>query len=88
MKKKPIIQQTCKLVTICYDKQVHGWVIEGKHKPVFASQVDLQNYCRNKLGLVPVTKPSKSRRPVRMYFQQLPHCSVWTGAPWDRTFSK
>jgi hypothetical protein len=81
-------QQPSKLVSICYDGRAQGWVIKGKHKPVFTAQIDLENYCRNKLGLIPVTTDPDSRRPVRKFYQQLPHCSVWTGAPWDRTFAK
>jgi hypothetical protein len=84
MKKKSQKNQESKLLTICYDDSRNGWVIEGQHKPVFSAQTDLENYCRNKLGRIPVTAGPNGRHP----YQDLPHSSVWTGAPWDKTFSK
>jgi hypothetical protein len=84
MKKKSQNHQESKLLTICYDDRRKGWVIEGQHKPIFSAQTDLENYCRNKLGRIPITARPNGRYP----YQDLPHSSVWTGAPWDRTFSK
>jgi hypothetical protein len=87
MKKKTKIQEESKLMPICYDKHLHGWIIKGKHKPAFSAQTDLENYVR-KLGRIPLTVDSESSKPGRKFYQQLPTSSVWTGAPWDRTFAK
>ena len=69
---------------IRFDRTRHGWVVVGdadERVKVFASQRAAQEYCSTKLGQWPVTVG----RTVTRY-QDLPHSSVWTGAPWDRSF--
>lgn len=88
MKKKSQNHQESKLLPICYDDHLHGWVIKGKHKPVFSAQTNLENYCRNKLGRIPINVDPDNSKPGRKYYPQLPTSSVWTGAPWDRSFTK
>ncbi len=70
---------------IRYDRELHGWVVEGdvgERKKVFDSQQAAQVYCSKKLGQFPITLgPAETRH------QDLPESSVWTGAPWDRSFA-
>lgn len=66
---------------IRYDAKRHGWVIDGApgRQVVFASEMGAENYCIHQLHSSPILpEPTK--------FQDLPHNSVWTGAPWDKTF--
>jgi hypothetical protein len=72
---------------IRYDEKLGGWVVEGVSKGVksklrpFATKMDAENYCIQKLHQCPITI-----LPQSTVYQQLPQTSVWTGAPWDRKF--
>jgi hypothetical protein len=65
-----------------YDIEKHGWIIEGAPKPqvVFASQMEAENHCIKVLHQAPVSPQTCQSH------QELPKKSVWTGAPWDRSF--
>ncbi len=60
MKKKAPKKQESKLLTICYEKSRQGWIIKGQYKPLFSTQTELENYCRNKLGRIPFVEVSDS----------------------------
>ncbi|HEV2694541.1 MAG TPA: hypothetical protein VG347_16730 [Verrucomicrobiae bacterium] len=66
-----------------YSVERHGWVIDGApgRQIVFATKMDAENHCIHKLH----THPTEVL-PKPTTFQDLPHSSVWTGAPWDKTF--
>jgi hypothetical protein len=68
MKKKTPKKQESKLLPICYEESRHGWIIKGQYKPLFSTQTDLENHCRNKLGRIPVVVDSDSARPGRKYY--------------------
>jgi hypothetical protein len=87
MKKKAHVKQPQKPCIISYNKSLHGWVIKGRSKPIFNERQDLENYCRNILGRLPILDPLIKDPPGTTY-PQLPKSSVWTGAPWDRYFAK
>jgi hypothetical protein len=71
-----------KPLSIKYDRAHHGWIVVGSGNPrIFATQCDIENYCVQKLGCFPVCLT-----PPKEEYQQLPRTSVWTGAPWDKTF--
>ena len=82
MKKKPAKRGQ---LTIRYDGERQGWIISrklGPRDPVFATKMDAENFCINKLHQFPiVVQPTAIRHP------ELPENSVWTGAPWDHTFA-
>lgn len=73
-------------VNIRYSSKLHGWVVDGSPGKVrvFASETEAENYCIYKLRKFPLT----NSLPNRTRFQELPHRSVWTGAPWDRSFAR
>ncbi len=55
------------------------WVVQimrGLYR-VFDTKEAAERYC---------LKQSVKRPQTRSYHQELPHSSVWTGAPWDHTF--
>ena len=70
-------------LVVRYHVQRHGWVIDGApgRLIVFASQMEAENYCIHQLQSSPA-----SVLPNPTEYQDLPHNSVWTGAPWDKTF--
>jgi hypothetical protein len=69
-------------VRIIYDWKRHGWIVEGK-RTLFATKMAAENYCIQKLRQHPIVVVEK-----RTDHQELPQASVWTGAPWDRSFSR
>jgi len=77
--KAPAPKQLC----IRYDAKVAGWVVDGAPKALrpFATKMDAENYCIQKLHQCPVTAGAQ-----QTHYQDLPQSSVWTGAPWDKTF--
>ena len=66
-----------------YSAERHGWVIDGApgRQVVFDTKMDAENHCIQKLGQAPAASG-----PTPPRHQELPESSVWTGAPWDRTF--
>jgi hypothetical protein len=66
-----------------YCVKQHGWVIDGApgRQIVFASKMDAENHCIRQLHSSPTLV-----LPQPTEFQDLPHSSVWTGAPWDKAF--
>jgi hypothetical protein len=86
--KKTLHKQPRKPCIISYDNAQHGWIIQSQFKPIFANREDIENYCRKKLGRLPILDPALKEHAGRTYYQQLPESSVWTGAPWDRSFAK
>jgi hypothetical protein len=68
MKKKVHHRQPRKPCIITYDRTRHGWLVQGTYKPVFTERQDLENYCRNKLGRLPILDPSIKERPGRTYY--------------------
>ena len=68
---------------VLYNKERHAWVIDGApgRQVLFATKMDAENYCIQKLGHAPATSG-----PTHLRHQELPESSVWTGAPWDHTF--
>jgi hypothetical protein len=72
-----------KMLLLRYDIKLHGWVIDGARgrQRVFATRIDAENYCLKKLHQCPIVVTAKKTRA-----QELPKCSVWTGAPWDKSF--
>jgi hypothetical protein len=59
-----------------------GYFVEGApgRKRFFASKMEAENYCTQRFKQCPVDCTPQTN------FQDLPKCSVWTGAPWDKTF--
>jgi hypothetical protein len=66
MKKKVQHKQPRKPCIIYYDSTRHGWVVQGTYKPVFAKREDLENYCRNKLGRLPILDPSIKKKAKKL----------------------
>jgi hypothetical protein len=66
-----------------YSVERHGWVIDGApgRQILFVTKMDAENHCIRHLHSSPV-----AILPQPKEFQDLPHSSVWTGAPWDKTF--
>jgi hypothetical protein len=60
----------------------HGWVIYGRVDKLryFASKMDAENYCIKQFKQCPRVTSKGSK------LSELPTNSVWTGAPWDRSF--
>jgi hypothetical protein len=69
------------VVRFCRER--HGWVIDGApgRQVVFATKMDAENHCVQRLGQAPAVSG-----PTPLRHQELPESSVWTGAPWDRSF--
>jgi hypothetical protein len=74
-----------KSLAIKYDKQVHGWVIDGDvgRRKIFATKDAAENYCITKLKRCPIVLDDQAKKE----YQDLPKRSVWTGAPWDYMFA-
>jgi len=70
-------------LAVKFDPKNHGWVVVGApgHLRVFVTKMDAENYCVYQLKHCPISPGSKNE------YQDLPHSSVWTGAPWDYTFA-
>jgi hypothetical protein len=69
-------------IAIQYDKTRHGWTIvggPGPQRPLQSKQA-AEDYCIKHFRQFPVTIGPATTS------QELPQKSVWTGAPWDRTF--
>lgn len=68
-----------KQLFIAFNPQKHGWVVMGAPgRPiVFATEMDAENFCIYQLHQC--SRPSVPK----LEYQDLPHRSVWTGAPWD-----
>ena len=68
---KPLVAQ--------FNPTAREWVVEiaPGHYRVFITQEDAESFC---------VKQSRKRTKHTGYHQELPHSSVWTGAPWDRSF--
>ena len=67
---------------IIFDPKSGGFTIDGQGK-VFVSQEHAENYCRVKFPGYPIEIPGEKSKG----FQELPHSSVYTRAPWDNTFA-
>ena len=67
---------------IIFDPKSGGWTIDGKGK-VFDSQASAEIYCRLKFPGYPIEIPGEKSKG----YQELPHSSVWTGAPWDHKYA-
>ena len=82
-KKRPQKQPVDSTLSIRFEGKVCGWVVIGApgRKVVFVSKMDAENYCIQKLGKCPVSPALEDE------YQDLPHRSVWTGAPWDHAFA-
>jgi hypothetical protein len=70
-------------LVVKFNRQKYGWVVVGApgRQIVFATKMDAENYCVYQLHQCPISTASKNE------YQDLPHRSVWTGAPWDHTFA-
>jgi hypothetical protein len=67
---------------VSFDKGRRLWFVLGAPKRLrgFETKMDAENYCIKQLGKCPVTIVKSESN------QELPQKSVWTGAPWDKTF--
>jgi hypothetical protein len=78
-------QKTVERKPLCirYNEEAGGWLVDNSSKKLrpFASKMDAENFCIQKLGSCPITI-----LPQTTEHQDLPRNSVWTGAPWDKTF--
>ena len=69
-------------IKIRYASQLGGWIVVGmKKSPIFATRQAAEDYCSSELGQWPIIDG-----PTTTGHQELPHRSVWTGAPWDHNF--
>jgi hypothetical protein len=62
-----------------FEATAKEWVVEtapGRFR-IFMAQDDAERFC---------AKESRKRTKFTGYHQELPYSSVWTGAPWDRSF--
>jgi hypothetical protein len=59
-----------------------GWAVIGDpgRARIFDSPLHAQDYCARTFGQHAVVETCETRH------QELPEASVWTGAPWDRSF--
>jgi hypothetical protein len=83
MKRKKHSAPKSTQLQIRYDEKGGGWVVDGAPKQLrpFASKWDAENYCIKELHQCPIMVT-----PHKTEHQDLPHNSVWTGAPWDKSF--
>lgn len=78
-KSKKQTQPEPKQLVARFDATTKEWLVEVSpgHVVVFTTKKEAESYC---------AEESKKASKVTGYHQELPHSSVWTGAPWDRTF--
>lgn len=74
-----------KKLAIRFSTPHRGWVVEGVSgcRCIFESAQMAERYCVNQWGQMPRVVRGNTQR-----YQELPRSSVWTGAPWDRTFAR
>jgi len=67
---------------IIFDPKSGGFTIDGQGK-VFVSQQHAEIYCRKMFPGYPIEIPGEKSKGL----QELPHSSIYTGAPWDHNFA-